>query len=141
MNSTFQRCSEVSISRRGRIRRRDFLRFAGAGLAAGGLTWSNLAALRAEGIPASTGYGLPLYRQPLFRERAFGPYLGPDLAGSLDYTKVQCPNCETLCGEQAAWLEQNLLLGTQSDLDDIVAAFEKIHAQRAALRDWSERTD
>ncbi len=48
MKLPLQRCSEVSISRRGRIRRRDFLRFAGAGLAVGGLTWSNVAALRAE---------------------------------------------------------------------------------------------
>jgi len=33
-----------------------------------------LAALKAEGIPNSAGYGLPLYRQRLFLDRAFGPY-------------------------------------------------------------------
>ncbi len=62
-----------------------------------------LEALRAEGIPISSGYALPLYRQPLFLNRAFGPYL-PQARERLDYGKVQCPNCELICGEQGAWL-------------------------------------
>ena len=99
-----------------------------------------LAALRAEGIPASAGYGLPLYRQPLFVNRAFGPYLAPP-ASRPDYAGVRCPNCELLCGEQGAWLEQNLLLGTGPDMEDIVRAFEKIHVNRAALRAWNEQND
>lgn len=97
-----------------------------------------LAALRAEGIPASAGYGLPLYRQPLFVQRAFGPYLVP-AASRPDYADVRCPNCEILSGEQGAWLEQNLLLGTDSDTEDIARAFEKIHANRAALKTWNQQ--
>jgi dTDP-4-amino-4,6-dideoxygalactose transaminase len=100
-----------------------------------------LAALQAEGIPVSRGYGLPLYRQPLFLNKAFGPYLSPAAAGHLDYEAVHCPNCETLCNDQGAWLEQNLLLGMQSDLDDIVRAFEKIRSQRDALFAWAQRND
>lgn len=95
-----------------------------------------LQALQAEGIPACGGYAVPLYRQPLFLNRAFGPYL-PQAAKRLDYRKVRCPNCETICAQQGAWLEQRLLLGSPSDMDDIATAFGKVYEQRAALRSWS----
>ncbi len=91
-----------------------------------------LQALAAEGIPVSGGYALPLYRQPLFLNQAFGPYLS-NARSRLDYSRVQCPNCETICAEQGAWLEQSLLLGTPADMDDIARAFEKVYEHRAAL--------
>lgn len=97
-----------------------------------------LEALRAEGIPVSRGYALPLYRQPLFLNKAFGPYLSSAVA-RLDYNRVRCPNCETICSEQGAWLEQSLLLGTQADMDDIACAFEKIHVHRDELARWSAK--
>jgi dTDP-4-amino-4,6-dideoxygalactose transaminase len=91
-----------------------------------------LKALVAEGIPVCGGYALPLYRQPLFLNKAFGPYL-PHARKRLDYGAVRCPNCETICGQQGAWLEQSLLLGTESDMDDIARAFEKVYAHRSDL--------
>ena len=91
-----------------------------------------LKALEAEGIPVSGGYALPLYRQPLFLNKAFGPYL-PSARNTLDYGSVSCPNCERICSSQGAWLEQSILLGTQADMDDIVRAFEKVHSNRTAL--------
>lgn len=91
-----------------------------------------LKALAAEGIPVSGGYALPLYRQPLFLNKAFGPYV-PQAASTLDYSRVTCPNCEIICGEQGAWLEQSLFLGTQADMDDIARAFEKVYRHRAQL--------
>lgn len=91
-----------------------------------------LKALQAEGIPVSGGYALPLYRQPLFLNRAFGPYL-PNARQRLDYAKVNCPNCAKICGQQGAWLEQSLFLGPKSDMDDIARAFEKVHEHRGAL--------
>jgi dTDP-4-amino-4,6-dideoxygalactose transaminase len=91
-----------------------------------------LKALEAEGIPVCGGYALPLYRQPLFLNKAFGPYLA-QASTKLDYGKVRCPNCETICSSQGAWLEQSLLLGTPSDMEDIVNAFRKVHAHRARL--------
>jgi dTDP-4-amino-4,6-dideoxygalactose transaminase len=94
-----------------------------------------LRALAAEGVHASAGYGMPLYHQPVFRQRAFGPYLSR--VPLPDYAAVRCPNSEKLCYEQGAWLEQALLLGTPADLGDIVAAFEKVHAHRDALRAWA----
>ncbi len=91
-----------------------------------------VSALQAEGIPCSSGYGWPVHRQPLFRNKAFGPFLA-GRAPSLDYTAVSCPNAERLCDE-SIWLGQSLLLGDRADIDDIVRAFEKVHDQRGALQ-------
>ena len=91
-----------------------------------------LKALQAEGIPVCGGYAMPLYRQPLFLNKAFGPYL-PRASSRLDYAKVSCPNCEMICAEQGAWLEQSLLLGTQSDMEDIAHAFQKVYQNRSSL--------
>jgi dTDP-4-amino-4,6-dideoxygalactose transaminase len=84
-----------------------------------------LRALDAEGIPCSAGYGFPLPAQPLFRNKAFGPYLG-HAAQDLDYGRVECPVSDLLC-RQAVWLGQNLMLGSREDIDDIARAFEKVH--------------
>lgn len=92
-----------------------------------------LRALQAEGIPCSAGYGYSLPDQPLFRNKAFGPYLA-DAAPGLDYSAVHCPNSDLICREQAVWLGQSLLLGDASDIDDIAHAFEKVHEHRDALR-------
>lgn len=92
-----------------------------------------LRALEAEGIPCSAGYGYSLPDQPLFRNKAFGPYL-PDAASALDYASAPCPNSDVICREQAVWLGQNLLLGDASDVDDIAHAFEKVYEHRDALR-------
>ena len=91
-----------------------------------------LRALRAEGIPGSAGYGYSLPQQPMFRHKAFGPYL-PNAAAHLDFSTVRCPNSDLICREQGVWLEQNLMLGRRRDIDDIARAFEKIHDHRAAL--------
>lgn len=93
---------------------------------------SVLQALAAEGIPCSGGYGFPLPQQPLFRNKAFGPYL----AGArerLDYQAARCPASDLICREQCIWLDQTLLLGSRDDMDDIARAFEKVHEHRDAL--------
>jgi dTDP-4-amino-4,6-dideoxygalactose transaminase len=83
-----------------------------------------LAALAAEGIPASSGYAHPLYRNPLFQE----PGLPLDCRRFADL----CPQAERACAE-AFWLEHRLLLGDRDDMDDIIAAIRKIHTHRAAI--------
>lgn len=93
-----------------------------------------LEALKAEGIPLSAGYPIPLYREPLFTNRAFGPYSGclaarPDL----DFTRVECPRCETLSTRQGVWLPQSCLLADLEDMDDVVTALRKIHDNRGQL--------
>ena len=88
-----------------------------------------LRALEAEGIPCSAGYGCSLHHQPLFRNKAFGPFLARASA-RLDYRAARCPNSDLLCREQAIWLEQRLFLGSKADMDDIASAFEKVYEQR-----------
>jgi dTDP-4-amino-4,6-dideoxygalactose transaminase len=97
-----------------------------------------LDALRAEGIPCSAGYGWTLPRQPVFRNKAFGPYLAAAVSrhdSRLDYNAQadRCPNADLLCREQAIWLEQSLMLGTRADIDDIARAFEKVYEHRNEL--------
>jgi len=90
-------------------------------------------ALQSEGIPCSGGYAVSLPQQPLFRNKAFAPYL-PNSSSRLDYQNTPCPNSDLLCREQTIWFEQRLLLGPRADMDDIARAFEKIHGNRAALK-------
>ncbi len=90
-----------------------------------------LRALEAEGVPCSGGYGFSVPEQPLFRNRAFGPYL-PGVTFGRGDVAARCPNSDLIC-RQAIWLSQSLLLGTRSDMDDIAHAFEKVHAHRHAL--------
>jgi dTDP-4-amino-4,6-dideoxygalactose transaminase len=92
-------------------------------------------ALHAEGIPCSAGYGYSLYDQPLFRNKAFGPYLH-HARDRLDYSQVHCPNSDLICREQAIWFGQSMFLGGRDDMDDIYRAFEKIHSNRQSLFEW-----
>jgi dTDP-4-amino-4,6-dideoxygalactose transaminase len=86
-----------------------------------------LAALNAEGIPSSSGY-VPLYKEQLFQRKAAGQGAWCRAGKQIDYSAVQCPVCEEVCGD-TIWLGQNMLLGSQGDMDDIADAIQKI--QRA----------
>lgn len=100
----------------------------------GGLTRNDfVAALRAEGIPSSTGYPIPLYQQPLFVNRAFdvratgyNPHYGPTR-----FETLALPVCERAC-QETVWFPQNVLLGDAADMDDILTAIHKI--QKAVVR-------
>jgi dTDP-4-amino-4,6-dideoxygalactose transaminase len=82
-----------------------------------------LRALGAEGIPCSPGY-TPLYRENAFRpDRATHPF-----AGDREYSSVHCQAAERASTEEAVWLYQYMLLGAREDMDDIVAAIQKIRA-------------
>ncbi|MFQ6083057.1 MAG: DegT/DnrJ/EryC1/StrS family aminotransferase [Candidatus Aminicenantia bacterium] len=74
--------------------------------------------LNAEGIPAYSGYSLPLYKQPVFRE---------------EYNYLSLPAVEKACYEEAIWLNQRVLLGEEKDLDDIIDAFLKIRENLSHL--------
>ena len=91
-----------------------------------------LKALRAEGIPCSGGYGFSLPQQPLFRNKAFGPYL-PKARAKLNFGKARVPNSDLICREQCVWLEQSMFLGPRGDMNGIAEAFEKVHDQRNEL--------
>lgn len=87
-------------------------------------------AMRAEGIPCSSGYAT-LNTMP-FLENALNTKNFKKMypAEMLDYKKFmernQCPENDRLCNEEAVWFTQNMLLGPKSDMDDIVSSIEKI---------------
>ncbi|HEX8522728.1 MAG TPA: DegT/DnrJ/EryC1/StrS family aminotransferase [Tepidisphaeraceae bacterium] len=96
-------------------------------------------AMNREGIPVAEGYVLPLYRQPLFANKAFGPYTGSITARpDLDYGKLRLPNAEAICGGEGGWIYQSVLLGTQRDMDDVVRGFEKVYEHRHELAEQHE---
>ncbi len=89
-------------------------------------------ALNAEGIPCSGGYAISLPQQPLFQNKAFGPYL-PQASARLDFRRVKNPNSDLICHSQGLWLEHSIFLGPQSDLDDVARAFEKVYENRHSI--------
>ncbi len=96
-------------------------------------------ALRAEGIPCALGYGDPVYRSPLFQEAHTRMQDQCPVACNhpamvnMDYANLHLPNVERLCAEEALRFNQPLLLGTREDMQDIVDAVGKIHANQSAL--------
>jgi dTDP-4-amino-4,6-dideoxygalactose transaminase len=95
-------------------------------------------ALVAEGIPVTGGYAFPLYRNPMFLEKRFingGFPLGTVYHGDVDYGafEVKCPVAERACRYEAMWLPQNVLLGNEEDMEDVVEAVRKVLANKDAL--------
>jgi dTDP-4-amino-4,6-dideoxygalactose transaminase len=91
------------------------------------------AALEAEGIPCSSGYAHPLYRNPMFLENRFhanGAPLSPRQA-HIDFERYieLCPNAEQAC-EQAIWIEHRVLLASPDAVEDIARAIHKIHQHK-----------
>lgn len=74
-------------------------------------------ALASEGIPCSIGYRSPLSMEP---GMAHVGQKYPHLIRTLP-----CKNAELVCSE-SVWLFQNLLLGSQSDMDQVIEAINKI---------------
>ncbi len=93
-------------------------------------------ALRAERIPASPGYSIPLYKQPVFRDRNYGIYQRPALS-AVDYDALNLPVTERACYSEAVWFTQNVMLGSREDMDDIVRAIAKLGDHRDELREAS----
>lgn len=72
-------------------------------------------AANAEGWPVAAGYPMPLYKQPVF--------LGLDVH---DYASCHCPVAEDLCYHSGLWFPHQLLLGTEQDMQDILAICRKL---------------
>lgn len=89
------------------------------------------AALRHHGIPASIGYPVPLYRQPVFARARFDRRATgwtPEHPAT-NYGELRLPACERACAE-TVWLPQSLLLAPPAEMADVVAA---VHAVRTAV--------
>ncbi|SHG60497.1 dTDP-4-amino-4,6-dideoxygalactose transaminase [Fodinibius roseus] len=97
-----------------------------------------LQALRAEGVPCSSGYG-ELNKQPFIENALQSPNFKKFYSeDQLDYEafleRNACPRNERLCNEEAAWFTQNLFLGSKNDMDLIASAIEKIHKNAENLK-------
>lgn len=89
-----------------------------------------LRALKAEGISGQPTYPYPLYRNPLFQSLppcGCGKWSTPQ-----DYQSLFLPESERVC-KDGIWLEHSMFLGTHQDVDDIIAAFEKIQQRAGSL--------
>jgi len=92
-------------------------------------------ALSAEGVPASAGYGRPLDRQRLFAEHRFDERAtgyDPDYPATR-FGQLDLPHTEQLCAE-AVWLPQQVLLGSDEDCADVLAAIRKVREHADELR-------
>jgi perosamine synthetase len=90
------------------------------------------AALAAEGVPVTEGYVAPLYRQPLYRQRAAGAF-GDPRNSVVSYDDGICPTCERMHEHELLYhphLHANM---TARDIEDVAAAFRKVHARRGEL--------
>lgn len=90
-----------------------------------------IAALNAEGIPCSSGYGvitdLP-YLQDAFGSAVFKHAYTPRQIDFAQYVIAnRCPVNDKLCNEQAVWFMHNLLLGPKEDMELIAAAIRRVH--------------
>jgi len=93
----------------------------------GGLSKAIIArALQSEGIPASVGYSKPLYKEPYLEYFKKCPLSCPYYAKQVDYSSIRTPVAERACYYEGLWLPQYVLLGTRDDMDDVVAALEKV---------------
>lgn len=97
-------------------------------------------AINAEGIPMGTGYpNDPLYAQPMMNE-VFKSDIYKKLytADELNFEKYKHKNhCPSLIKtyNSALWMWQGgLMLGTKSDMDDIINAIDKVHNNVANLK-------
>ena len=80
-------------------------------------------AAQAEGLPITAGYPIPLYQQPVFQNME-----------SHDYSKYHCPVVEELCYKSGMWLLHQILLGSEKDMQDIIAIVQKIKYNVSELR-------
>ncbi len=85
-----------------------------------------LDAMRAEGIPIGYWYTTPMYRSSFLKSNLFGQ--------NLDYSDVHCPETEKICLSGLAF-SQNVLMGTEEDMEDIIKATIKIRRNVGELKE------
>jgi dTDP-4-amino-4,6-dideoxygalactose transaminase len=90
-------------------------------------------ALQKEGLIVSTGYSIPLYSQPLFKNLAFGSR-GKKIDLGIDYNAYHLPETEKACYEEAIWFPQFVLLGDEDDMKEIIDAIVKLKENIDELR-------
>ncbi len=98
-----------------------------------------LAALSAEGIPASKGLGVieakPMNKEGLLEttlnSKAYQKIYSREKLGAY-WRDNECPECERLI-EETVGFHHSILLGSREDMDDICNAVEKLYENRGKL--------
>ncbi len=86
-----------------------------------------VAALEAEGVPCDGRFYEPVYRSDLFCATPENcPQLVVGRDQPMDYSACRCPISERAAFEESVWLPQFLLIGSESDVQDITRAIEKV---------------
>ncbi len=92
-------------------------------------------AVQAEGIPLGIGNPV-IYKNPLFRPTAATSAVVAGLVGrGLDLSMIHCPIAERIASETGMAVSQHVLLGSRADVEDVVAAIDKVtrHADHLAV--------
>ena len=80
--------------------------------------------MRAEGVPAGVGYGMPLYKQPAFRKEKLREMF-PKGVQLPDYESLFLPKSKEFAAKEVT-LPHPILLGDTEAIDLVVGAFEKV---------------
>ncbi|MDD1663879.1 MAG: DegT/DnrJ/EryC1/StrS family aminotransferase [Methanomicrobiales archaeon] len=96
-------------------------------------------AVNAEGIPLVQGYTEPIYLAPMYQQRiAIGgkgfPFTYPGYHGHVDYRKGICPVTERMYEQELMYTDICHANVKESDLDDLLHAFEKVFNHRKELK-------
>lgn len=93
-------------------------------------------ALNAEGVPCATGYiSLPndSYVRNLAKNKHYLKIYGQQRMRQW-LEQISCPVNDQLCGEEAVWLFQTMLLGDRKDMEMIAEAIWKISREVNAIK-------
>ncbi len=95
-----------------------------------------VAALQLEGIPCDGLFYEPVYRSSLFPVNPCEyPALSWGRPAPLDLRNMyRCPESERAAYQEAVWFPHHLFLGSQADMDTIVAAIHKVLENIEELR-------
>jgi dTDP-4-amino-4,6-dideoxygalactose transaminase len=91
-----------------------------------------LLALLAEGVPCYGRFYVPLPEDPLFAD---DPLTNAAVRAGARFDGRRFPVAARAAYEEAIWLPHELFLGSDADVDDLVAAFAKVQAGAPALRE------
>ncbi len=101
---------------------------------------SFLAAMKAEGVPTSTGQTAPLYKNAALTEMNCGrsnfPFNAQVYGRKMDYAGVKCPETERIADTEALAFSHTLFLGSRQRMDVILDAVRKIRENVAELHAW-----
>jgi dTDP-4-amino-4,6-dideoxygalactose transaminase len=95
-----------------------------------------LEALKAEGVPASIGYGMPVYRYAAFSSEALqtSPLRGLEHVPA--YHQLHLPVTERITAQEQVTIPHHLLLAGPEAMGLIVDAVSKIAEHREDVRQW-----